>query len=660
MEARQSNSGTSRASHYTDEIPSRRRPRRGYLQDRSRRQRKSSWTGEGRYDSITKFLLHFPSDVLLETLCYMASRLRADIILMRMKKGLRGKIAEVMVRANQRDGIKLDVRVMVLGDIGAGKSTLIGVLTSGRPDNGKGRARSTVCFHKHERYTGRTSSIYHHIVGFNSQGKITNHEIFSNSWAQIIDLSTKIVTFIDIGGAEKYAKLIIYGLCSLYPDYVLLVVSASNGVTKNTEDKISLAFQFKVPLVVVMTHCDVATNDQVETTEEALRYLLKRYQKYPIGVRDVTDVVESSRWLKENVTPLFKISSTNVASLEHFITFLNLLPVKDDWSSKKMLSSEFFISDIFEVEGKSIIGGTVIKGVVRKQHPLYLGPGVRGDFIKVNVESVQCKRVQVRSAACGQSCTLALKFTEQGKEWLKLNTLRRGMVLVDGKLNPRAAYEFLAEMMLFEGTAGDSERKLTKNYEPVIHSQTTRQACSLISASEISMPAPMDALSRKRSHSSESKFKHREDHHEHRGESSPEEGNKYQIFVLGKKKVFPSTNNLAQSQIMKIAEVPEEETNDSPTFTQQQPNSTESPTIVGSKLTRKTASSRPRKLTETIEERKEVIEENREYVLSVKPNRSFLLRLRFKYNPEYVTLGQKIIINDSKLRAIGFVKEIYY
>ncbi len=35
-----------------------------------------------------------------------------------------------------------------------------------------------------------------------------------------------------------------------------------------------------------------------------------------------------------------------------------------------------------------------------------------------------------------------------------------------------------------------------------------------------------------------------------------------------------------------------------------------------------------------------------------------MLRLRFKYNPEYITIGQRVVINELKL--IGRVKEIYY
>jgi GTPase len=36
------------------------------------------------------------------------------------------------------------------------------------------------------------------------------------------------------------------------------------------------------------------------------------------------------------------------------------------------------------------------------------------------------------------------------------------------------------------------------------------------------------------------------------------------------------------------------------------------------------------------------------------------LRLRFKYNPEYITVGQKIIVNDGLFKAAGKITDIYY
>ncbi len=114
----------------------------------------------------------------LETLCGMASALKADVIILQMRHGFEGKLTELLVRSNQKDGIKLDIKIMLLGDKQSGKSTLvvfysstlktfkIGVLTSGQLDNGKGSARMHVHVHKHEVLTGETSSLSHHVITF--------------------------------------------------------------------------------------------------------------------------------------------------------------------------------------------------------------------------------------------------------------------------------------------------------------------------------------------------------------------------------------------------------------------------------------------------------------------------------------------------------------
>lgn len=63
-------------------------------------------------------------------------------------------------------------RVGVLGHAGAGKSTLVGVLTRpGLSDNGRGLARMHVFRHNHEVFNGQTSSI-------TQQGLVTLHVRF--------------------------------------------------------------------------------------------------------------------------------------------------------------------------------------------------------------------------------------------------------------------------------------------------------------------------------------------------------------------------------------------------------------------------------------------------------------------------------------------------
>ncbi len=56
-------------------------------------------------------------------------------------------------------------RVAVVGNVDAGKSTLLGVLTHSELDNGRGHARQRLFRHKHEMESGRTSSVGNDILG---------------------------------------------------------------------------------------------------------------------------------------------------------------------------------------------------------------------------------------------------------------------------------------------------------------------------------------------------------------------------------------------------------------------------------------------------------------------------------------------------------------
>lgn len=49
----------------------------------------------------------------------------------KVKRGMEGEICKVEARRNEIEGIKIDIKITMLGGEGAGKSTLIGVLISG-------------------------------------------------------------------------------------------------------------------------------------------------------------------------------------------------------------------------------------------------------------------------------------------------------------------------------------------------------------------------------------------------------------------------------------------------------------------------------------------------------------------------------------------------
>eukprot|EP00741_Cyanophora_paradoxa_P012906 tig00020629_g12462.t1 len=143
----------------------------------------------------------------LETLRRMAEALKAEIHVLRERQGVEGRCAEVLVRlvSNTR---YLDIRVAVAGNVDSGKSTLIGVLTRGALDNGRGLARANVFAHKHEIESGRTSSVSQQIMGFDVHGNaIVQHGPGGRnlSWEEMLESCAKTLTFFDLAGhASSY------------------------------------------------------------------------------------------------------------------------------------------------------------------------------------------------------------------------------------------------------------------------------------------------------------------------------------------------------------------------------------------------------------------------------------------------------------------------
>lgn len=115
-----------------------------------------------------------------------------------------------------------EVRVCVVGNVDAGKSTLLGCLTRDTLDDGRGKSRLCMFRHKHEIETGRTSSVGSELMGFDSQGSIVP---FLKRPQDVLLNAAKIITFMDLAGHEKYLKTTVFGITGHMPDYVMLMYS---------------------------------------------------------------------------------------------------------------------------------------------------------------------------------------------------------------------------------------------------------------------------------------------------------------------------------------------------------------------------------------------------------------------------------------------------
>jgi len=410
----------------------------------------------------------------LETLEKMGKELNADISVIRKRKGVSGFVAEVLVRQYARSAEFSEVRVAVVGNVDSGKSTLLGVLTRGGLDNGRGLARNFVFKHRHEIETGRTSSITHEILGFDSKGEIVNYGALRNNQSsmEICEASSKIVNFIDLAGHEKYLRTTMFGLTGHAPDFAMLMIGSNMGVIGMTKEHLGLALALKVPVFVVITKIDMCPEHKLKETMRQIKKILKSpgCRKIPIVVRSEDDVVVAARnFVSERIAPIFCVSNVTGVNLDLLRKFLNLFPMRKNWKELLDRPAEFQVDATWSVPGVgAVISGTLFSGKININDTLLLGPDEFGAFNPVQVKSIQTKRLPVKTVKCGHTAAIALKK-------IKRESLRKGMILCSSALKPTSCREFIAEVLvLYHSTT------ICKNYEAVVHCGTAQQTAKII------------------------------------------------------------------------------------------------------------------------------------------------------------------------------------
>uniref|UniRef100_A0A3B3RMH2 GTP binding protein 2 n=1 Tax=Paramormyrops kingsleyae TaxID=1676925 RepID=A0A3B3RMH2_9TELE len=411
----------------------------------------------------------------LKTLRRMAEKVGADITVLREREVDYGydvskKIAEVLVRRVPDNQQFLDLRVAVLGNVDAGKSTLLGVLTQGELDNGRGRARLNLFRHLHEIQTGRTSSISFEILGFNSKGEVVNYS-GSRTAEEICESSSKMITFIDLAGHHKYLKTTIFGLTSYCPDFAMVVVGANTGIAGTTREHLGLAMALKVPIFIVVSKVDLCARSTVERTVRQLERFLKLpgCNKVPVVVSSTDDAVTAAQKFAQSpsITPIFTVSSVSGHSLDLLKVFFNILPPLSNSKEQEELMqqlTEFQVDEIYTVpEVGTVVGGTLYSGICREGERLVVGPTDQGDFLDLTVCSIQRNRSACRVLRAGQAATLALGSFDR-------SLLRKGMVMVSPEMEPTICWLFEAEIVLLFHA-----KTFRKGFQVTVHVGNVRQ-----------------------------------------------------------------------------------------------------------------------------------------------------------------------------------------
>lgn len=364
----------------------------------------------------------------LDTLKSMANKLGASTTILRRKTVAAQKsVAEVLVRKIPDDQHSIEVRVSVLGGVNAGKSTLLGVLTQGELDNGRGSARLNMFRHRHEIQSGRTSCISHEALGFDTQGNVINLALDMMTAEEISEKSSKLVTFMDLAGHRRYLKTTIQALTGYSPHFSMLVVSAE-GINSMTHEHLDLIQALDMSYFIVVTKIE---NNPPDATFTKLKSMLASIEcdKIPFLIRTNDDVITAgARQFPDQIVPIFYVSNVTGEGLDLLTRFLFLLSPGISNAEKERLEqqpSEFLVDEIFKIPGVgSVVGGLLIKGVLTEDTKMRIGPLQDGSFYPVNVQSIHRNRAPCRIVRAGQSASLAFSADNN------LPVLRSGMILL--------------------------------------------------------------------------------------------------------------------------------------------------------------------------------------------------------------------------------------
>ncbi|SMR46172.1 unnamed protein product [Zymoseptoria tritici ST99CH_1E4] len=399
-----------------------------------------------------------------------------------------GCVGKVMIRRRPQEiDDAIETRIAVVGNVDAGKSTLLGVLVKGGLDDGRGKARVNLFRHKHEVESGRTSSVGMEIMGFDTKGEVVVSGVPGRklSWEEIGKRSAKVISFTDLAGHERYLRTTVFGLLSSEPNYCLLMVAANNGLIGMSKEHLGIALALNVPVMVVVTKIDICPPQILQQTLTQLTKILKSpgARKIPIFIKSREECVNTAtQFVSQRICPIFQVSNVTGESLDLVREFLNILPHHGKYDATAPF--EFHINDTFSVPFVgTVVSGVVKSGLVHAGDSVLVGPDSLGQFTTTTIRSIERKRIPVPACSAGQSASFALRRVRR-------KDVRKGMVVLLGKstdpsnpnsttlvpaIQPKVHREFVAEVLILSHAT-----TIRNKYQAMLHVGPISQTCAII------------------------------------------------------------------------------------------------------------------------------------------------------------------------------------
>lgn len=267
------------------------------------------------------------------------------------------------------------IRISIAGPSTAGKSSLLGTLTSSHLDNGRGSSRLSLLKHRHEISSGITSSVAQELIGYADDVPPTVINYASGNVAAWNDIHAasrggRLAFVSDLPGSIRYLKSTLRGLVSWAPHYVMLCVPATSGdesaemeagSEQASEIEICLAYldlclKMEVPVLIVITKLDIASRGGLRENLARVLSRLKTAGRRPtmlpatpmgdkvpdlqqISAADSKEVQKIVGMTEQNWTstvPILLSSAVDGSGIGKLHAFLRYLPIPNRPPQRKL------------------------------------------------------------------------------------------------------------------------------------------------------------------------------------------------------------------------------------------------------------------------------------------------------------------------------------
>lgn len=284
-------------------------------------------------------------------------------------------VAEAFVKPGDGSGVTLDLletikpleprrtaeqlRITLTGATTCGKTTLLGTLSTGELDNGRGKSRLSLLRHRHELVSGITSSVAWEIVGYRpgpadieipnkdeTSSRVVNYATGNiSSWTDIHAYAAggRIAFLSDSAGNPRFIKATFRSLIGWAPHYAAYLVAANsdeatddgNGIGghgKHDHAHLALCNKLGLRMLVVITKMDLASKTGLKKVFGSVLTYLKEHGKKPAilpHIGKLPDVIRAVEADPEHVVPIVFTSSVKGDGINLLHELIARLPLPE-------------------------------------------------------------------------------------------------------------------------------------------------------------------------------------------------------------------------------------------------------------------------------------------------------------------------------------------